>query len=108
MSQSKAERILDLLAQGKRPSEIAKTVGCLTAYVRVVRQREQCGSHMTPSGRAWVERNIEKVRAREAAYKKRRYANDPVYRERSKAAHKRWRDAQKVRARIREVADAQA
>jgi hypothetical protein len=103
---SKAQRILELLAKGKAPKEIAQAVGCLTAYVRVVRQREQADDRMTPSGRAYAERNADRLRESNRLYKQRRYQTDPEYRERAKATNKRWREARIIQGRIREAADA--
>lgn len=63
--QTKTARILRLLEQGKKASEIAKIVDCWPTYVSVVRRRAA---------------HPEKFLAYQRAYQRRRYQEDPEYR----------------------------
>lgn len=81
---NKAQRILALLAEGKTTIEIAAIIGCRDAYVRVVRQRAASPDGLTPSDRAWREKNPDKVRAMANESIKRRYHSDPEYRARQR------------------------
>lgn len=83
--QSKKHRILALLEHTDLTNaEIARDVGCHTAYVRVVQQRLVHGGR-TPSEVAWQKANqpIETQRRRE------RYHSDPAYRDRKRAIRMR-------------------
>jgi len=89
--ESKAARIRRLLAEGKRPSDIAAIVGCMTNYVQVVKQRD-AGGGMRKCDRA------EDPEARCARHRKRyheRYQNDPEFREKHRAAGRMSRQRQK-------------
>ena len=80
--QSKKQRILDLLEKTDLTNaEIARDIGCLAAYVRVVQQRLVHGGQ-TPSEAAWRKANqpVETQRRRE------RYQADPAYRDRMRAS----------------------
>lgn len=79
---SKAERILALLDLGLSTGGIASIIGCNSAYVRVVRQRAASPDGLTPSDRAWREKNPDKVRSMANESIKRRYHSDPEYRAR--------------------------
>lgn len=73
---SKAARIRRMLAEGMGSGEIAKAVGCMPDYVRVVRQRQEgggarkCDRAVDPEKRrAWHRRRYHE-----------RYQHDPEYR----------------------------
>jgi hypothetical protein len=78
---TKSEEIRALLAEGRESWEIAQIVGCNTAYVRVVRQRDASPDGMTPSDRKWRAENHDKVLEGMARRNRERYASDPKYRE---------------------------
>jgi hypothetical protein len=82
---SKAQRILALLAEGQTPTEIAAVIGCRDAYVRVVRQRAASPDGITPSDRAWRQKNPDKVREMINRTHRRRYNGDAAYREKQRA-----------------------
>jgi len=74
---SKAERILALLDLGLSTGDIASIIGCNSAYVRVVRQRAASPDGLTPSDRAWRDRNPDKVREMHNRAQKLRYDTKP-------------------------------
>jgi hypothetical protein len=109
---TKSEEIRALLAEGRESWEIAQIVGCNTAYVRVVRQRDASPDGMTPSDRKWRAENKDKILAGMARRNRERYATDPkfreMHREKGRARRQRLIDAdpnfhakERERARVR-------
>jgi len=86
---TKADRIRSLLAQGKSLTEIAETVGCLRAYVRVIRNGRAKYDRKYSVKPAVREKRNATMRIRNAW----RYHNDPTYQ-----GGKLWRLAQRAQA----------
>lgn len=74
---SKAKRIIALLAEGKTVAETAEIVGCLNAYVRVVRQREMRGGSSV-GDRNYVAKNRQTINRRNADRSTKYYHVVPV------------------------------
>lgn len=93
---TKSAQIIHLLESTDLTREqIAAKVGCMPAYVRVVEQR-LAGND--PAKR-WKKRNpdyekqrqsTDEYRAMKSAYARRRYADDPEYRDRVKVMVRRY------------------
>lgn len=76
-------QVLELLAKGLTPQQIAKKLGCSDAYVRATRQRSE---HPDYNRRFYESRN---KRCRE------RYRTDAAYREAEKAAGRAYHHRKK-------------
>ncbi len=105
---SKAQRIKELLAEGRMATgEIARTVGCRTSYVRVVRQRAASPGGRTAADIAWVAANPEAVRQIRNRMQRKRYRNNPAVRakqsERRRAAYARMKENPEAMARHLEM-----
>ena len=84
---TKAQRILDLYDGKRTTTEIAKIVGCLPEYVRVVaRQRE--GGRSSKSDRKY--RTSPKGMKKKKAYERKHYHEDPAFREKHLFRCHRW------------------
>ena len=86
---SKASRIRELYAQGLGTAEIARSVGCNPAYVRVAGRQRKDGTD-SPADTKWrtkvygsmeayYEENNARTRERRIAYYRDRRRNDPEY-----------------------------
>ena len=73
---TKKDRILHLLSTGLTPVEVAEDVGCRSEYVRVVRQREECGG-ARPCDTKWDRSEPHKKSMRDR--NRQRYATDLEY-----------------------------
>lgn len=93
---SKASLIRRLLDEGETPKEIAKKVGCLDAYVRVVRNRDKHGGK-TPADSRW--QDSQEYRAKKSQRYKERYRSDADFRARKLRTSEAWRQMNKDRAR---------
>ena len=79
---NKAQKIIDLLSTTDLSNQqIADRIGCLDAYVRVVKQRLV--------GTDWAHRTP----ALDLANRRQKYADDPAHRARRLAINRRWRVA---------------
>lgn len=87
---SKAARIRNLYAEGKTTTEIAGIVGCLPAYARAVKQRNESGDSDT--NRRWREKNAAHIRAQRRKRFKKLYRTNPAFRARHLGYQKRARD----------------
>ena len=101
---TKSDRILALLEHTEMTrAQIARDVGCLPAYVRVVEQRlaGNCAAQR------WLERNPEYYQ-KALDYKRVRYATDPEFRERKldsdvRYKRERYRSDPEFRQRVLET-----
>lgn len=90
---TKTDQIRALLANTNLSTrEIADTVGCLTAYVRAVKQRMLCADGKTPDAR-WT----DKFKAQNGvAYATHQYRTNERRRENHRAYDKRKRELEKA------------
>lgn len=79
-------QVLELLAKGLNPQQIAKKLKCSDAYVRATRRRDQVPKYtMQFPG---YERRLEQLR--------KKYRNDPAFQKQAKARVNNYRQRQKA------------
>ena len=93
MTKSKAQRIRELYAEGRKPKEIAVIVGCRKEYVRSVKQRGAAGNDRS-AAQIRYERSEKGRKAASGRFKK-RYRADPAFRQHKVDYSRAWKRRQR-------------